>query len=359
MLNRVRRALAGEGSVQGEEASAAAALKRSARNRYRRWNTSGSTDERSTVAEDASLRIFDGFADIKAHYDGPRLSRQDGVFAIGSCFAREIEQHLFEQGARVLSLTHEAILDSAFRDADGRGRISYFHRYTPQAIWQDMARAFDAIPEWDEAASLLFRCGRNVYDFDLAWTDSSDLSAKATLARRRGAAERAKGLRDASCVIITLGLIEAWLHRPTGLWCNQVHPRVLSRASGDFEFRLTSYEETLEHLEAMHSLLRIHGRADVQLVVTVSPVPLQTTFTDQDIVEANTESKAVLRAAAAAFVRRHANVHYFPSYEMVTYSQQKRAWKPDRAHVRGQMVRDVVSRFMALYYRPVEEAPAP
>lgn len=331
-----------------------AVLRRAGANRHRRWNTSESSAERSLIPQDASVRIFDGYADVKAGYDGPRLSRQDGVFAIGSCFAREVEHYLAEHGARVLSLTHEAILDPAFHDADGRERSTYFHRYTPQAIRQDMARAFDAVEGWDEEASLLFPVGRNVYDFDLAWTESSDLSPAATLARRRAAAGRARGLKDAACVVVTLGLIEAWRHRPSGLWCNQIHPRVLKGRPGEFELQLTTYEETLACLEDMHALLRAHGRPDVQLVVTVSPVPLQMTFTDQDIIEANAESKAVLRAAAGAFVRRHANAHYFPSYEMVAYSHPKRAWKADRVHVRAGLVAEIVARFMALYYRPVE-----
>lgn len=352
MLSRVRRALAGGGFWPNDATSAAATLRRGAENAFGRWHT-GPSGAPGASAEDASVRIFGDFADVRAQYDGPRLSRQDGVFTIGSCFAREIAHHLDEQGARVLSLTEEMSELAAFQAADGRGAASYFHRFTPQAIWQEVARAFDAIPGWDEEASLLFPMGRNLYDFDVTWIDGSDLSRAAVLERRRAATARSRRLKDASCVIITLGLIEAWRHRPSGLWCNKVHPRVL-KGSDDFEFHLTSYEETLECLEKVHGLLRAHGRPDVQMVVTVSPVPLQVTFTGRDVVEANTESKAVLRAAAAAFERRHENVHYFPSYEMVTLSMVKRAWRPDRLHVRSQLVSQIVQRFMALYYRPVE-----
>jgi len=88
------------------------------------------------------------------------------------------------------------------------------------------------------------------------------------------------------------------------------------------------------------------------MVVTVSPVPLQVTFSGKDIVVANMDSKATLRAAAAEFVRKHDNAHYFPSYEMVVYSHTKLAWRPDRLHVNKGMVGRIVSQFIDAYYQP-------
>jgi hypothetical protein len=103
-------------------------------------------------------------------------------------------------------------------------------------------------------------------------------------------------------------------------------------------------------LEAIHDLLRrrhLDGR--FQMVMTVSPAPLSATFTDQDIVVANAESKAVLRAAAA-FTAGREDVHYFPSYEMAAYSSPALAWRPDRVHVTGKLTRHIVKTFMRAYY---------
>jgi hypothetical protein len=328
------------------------ALRGGGANPYRHWNTGAGSAYRSTSPNDGASRIFERFADVKARYDGPRLSRDDGVYAIGSCFAREVEQHLYHQGARVLSLSHQVTGRSAFQDADGRARNTYFHRYTPQSLAQEVARAFDAVPGWSDDSTLIFRYGARHLDFDLGWTDGADFSREAVLERRRGAREISRGLADASRVILTLGLIEAWRHRPTGLWCNRVNPAVLKGSKNDFELCVTSYEEVLACLEDILGLLRARGRPNVQLVVTVSPVPLQQTFTDRDIVIANAEAKGVLRAAAAAFVRRHGDVHYFPSYETVIFSDPAAAWKPDRVHVEGGLVREIVTRFTNLYYAP-------
>jgi hypothetical protein len=52
--------------------------------------------------------------------------------------------------------------------------------------------------------------------------------------------------------------------------------------------------------------------------LTVSPVPLTATYTDEHVLVATTHSKAILRAAASAVVTEFANVYYFPAYEIIT-----------------------------------------
>jgi hypothetical protein len=51
----------------------------------------------------------------------------------------------------------------------------------------------------------------------------------------------------------------------------------------------------------------------------VSPVALERTFRDLDVVIANMESKATLRAVAGQICREFPNVHYLPSYELFAY----------------------------------------
>jgi hypothetical protein len=110
----------------------------------------------------------------------------------------------------------------------------------------------------------------------------------------------------------------------------------------------------------MHDLIARHHRdGQFQMVVTVSPVPLSATFSGQDIVVANMESKSILRAAARALVDRHANVSYFPSYEMVLYSAQEKAWRPDRIHVNPELVAHITGRFVASYLTAPAPAPVP
>ena len=58
--------------------------------------------------------------------------------------------------------------------------------------------------------------------------------------------------------------------------------------------------------------------ADLQIILTVSPVALLATMEERHVLQATTYSKSVLRVAAEEAVRRFGNVHYFASYEIIT-----------------------------------------
>lgn len=74
------------------------------------------------------------------------------------------------------------------------------------------------------------------------------------------------------------------------------------------------------------------------------------TFSGQDVVVANERSKATLRAAADTFCTDNPGVRYFPSYELVRFSDTEVAWRPDRVHVQRRMVEHVVGNFVDAYF---------
>jgi hypothetical protein len=122
------------------------------------------------------------------------------------------------------------------------------------------------------------------------------------------------------------------------------------------ELHVLSFAETLSHLNAMHSLIREHCKPGALFVVTVSPIPLTFTYTDRDVIEANAESKATLRAAAGEFCRDHGDVVYFPSYEMATLADPATVWRGDKRHVEKPFVRHIVDQFVRHF---LERAPKP
>jgi hypothetical protein len=333
--------------IDGEQA-----LANRKRNPRHSWNGSGSSETASGAPDDASSRIFTRLARIRPGYDGPRHELSDPVFTMGSCFAREIEAALIASGGNVVSVDGR-IDRPEFRDAEGRVRSGFFHRYTPRSMLQELKQAFGEAPGWSDNA-LLFRQSRKdgVSDLNYCTFAGADESEAAVRTRRTLAAELVRRAAEAKLVILTLGLIEAWFHKPSGLYANAPAPGVLARHAKDFELRLIDVEDATACLEAIHDLLRRrHQTGDFQLVVTVSPVPMASTFTTRDVVVANAESKAVLRAAAGAFTAGRKGVHYFPSYEMVTMTDPALAWRPDRLHVNGKITRGIVKTFMKAYYR--------
>jgi hypothetical protein len=107
----------------------------------------------------------------------------------------------------------------------------------------------------------------------------------------------------------------------------------------------------MDALDRIHRLLSEHGHPQLEILVTVSPVPLDATFTGADVVTANSYSKSVLRAAASEWSQNHRNISYFPSYEIVMNSARDRAWFMDGRHVRHDMVAHVMEVFADAYAR--------
>jgi hypothetical protein len=55
----------------------------------------------------------------------------------------------------------------------------------------------------------------------------------------------------------------------------------------------------------------------VKFLLTVSPVPLTATASDQHVLVATTYSKSVLRAVAGKLAMEFDNVDYFPSFDLI------------------------------------------
>jgi len=333
-----------------ETFAAAEALLNYRKNQFNKWNVSKSSSVLGTDPTNASNRVYSGFADIRVPKGSKRFTRSDKVFAMGSCFAREIERALVDSGLEVVSVDRALINRPEFIDINGRTRDGFFHRFTPRSMWQEFKRSFDELENWSDDC-LIFQSRGQFFDANYWAIPGFDYSPAAIAARRSVARHLVRRVSEARVIVLTLGFIEAWRHRPTGLWLNYVDPAVLHRRSEEFEFCLLDVDEVLLCLEEILEMIRRHHNTkDHPLFLTVSPVPLGSTFTQSDIVVANTNSKATLRAAAGVFSSRHPDVTYYPSYEMVVHSHPEVAWRPDRLHVNGDMVRHVVSTFQEAFF---------
>ena len=175
----------------------------------------------------------------------------------------------------------------------------------------------------------------------------------AVLLEDRAAADAAADalFKDAAVVVVTLGLIETWRNPVTGNTYRQIpHPAVFPDLGAAFH-RLT-VDEMLDDLERIRRVIR--DTIGAAMVVTTSPVPLHTTFTALDVRVANMESKSRIRAAVSEFVDRHADVHYFHSYEMVmTAERQSDYFREDGRHIQRPAVRYIISEFLRLFADPV------
>jgi hypothetical protein len=284
------------------------------------------------------------------------LQREDKLFAIGSCFARGIESALVEQEMAVLSRATE--FDS-FPAINNEMKLGFTNKYSTFSIYNELRWALDPAEEFPRKS--LVDIGNGVF-YDPHTNPALQLAGFEETIRRREIIE-AVTRRVAQCrvVIVTLGLVEVWRDKIANVFINTAPiPPALHCHPDRYEFHITNFTENFSNLEHIHTLLSRFGHPDVQVVVTVSPVPLEATFSSEDVVIANTYSKSILRAAAQEWAATHKNVHYFPSYEIVQNSDRKVTWEGDLRHVKGEVVYHIMNLFLRHYFAgpPVTELSA-
>jgi hypothetical protein len=262
---------------------------------------------------------------------------RDRVFTIGSCFARNVEGALHSLGMDVASRT-DAFDGHAMRDT-GEPR-SFTNKYNTEAIRNELRWALEDRGGFPPEAVVRMPDGR--FQDPHGGPDLEFSDAATTLQRHRLLTAVARQIVGCRIVVITLGLNETFFDTATGLYTNVTPWAEPER----FRFRVLPFERVMDGLEDIHRLLTEHGHPDLQIVVTVSPVPMWVTFTGQDVVLANTATKSLLRTAAGAWTRNHANVHYFPGYEIVLNSARSVVWEPDGRHVRSPFVRQIMDLFV-------------
>ena len=281
----------------------------------------------------------------KPHFDTPfRLIEGESIFTIGSCFARHIEQSLGERGFAIPIqdlLTKEASLFNVSGD--------FLNNYGTPSIAQELAWALDENSPFDPATGMAEIVPGGFVDMHLPGR-VKPAPYDVVLQRRAAIRSVTRKIKECRVVIITLGLAEVWYDTIGRSYLN-IAPRqpLQIREPNRYELHVLTFDETLHHLRRALDLIRANCRSDVQVLLTVSPVPMTQTFRAMDVAVANAYSKSVLRTAAEHAVYEYDNVHYFPSFESVTLSERSIAWQEDMIHVTRRLVDVNVGRMVAAF----------
>jgi len=274
------------------------------------------------------------------------IQPSDQLFAIGSCFARGIERALLARKMPVLSAAPEfASFETIGPEVTGLG---FTNKYNTFSILNELRWALDPAAKFPEASIVDLAEG---LCYDPHTNPTLPMADRGETLRRRSILTQVNA-RVASCrvLIMTLGLVEVWRDIEADIVINTTPPpEALARYPGRYEFQVSNFGENLANLDQIHALLQRFGHPDTQIIVTVSPVPLMATFTQQDVVVANAFSKSLLRTAAQEWAAAHSNVNYFPSYEMVVNSARDAAWLEDLRHVQGRLVNHIMDTFLKHY----------
>ncbi len=274
-----------------------------------------------------------------------KIGSSDTIFAIGSCFARNVERALATAGKVVLSRNFDlGAIGEGLGDA-----ANFFNKYSIHSVINEVRWALerDSFP----GAQLFYEIGRQSYSDCQLGLAKLEHPIEDILAFRHRYLDAIAQVATADVVILTLGYVETWYDRELGLYLNVAPPvRLVKKTPERFEFRVMSYADVLQGLEELYALLLRHRTKPLKMLVTVSPVPLLATFRNMDVLVANAYSKSVQRAALEEFVRGKPGVDYFPSFEFVTLSNPTIAWsRGDYRHVSPDVVNRIMSDVLSNY----------
>lgn len=334
-------------------AQGAAAARRSMKENARATWSARTPNANALDALNASNRIGQGALEIGI---APKfaISASKPVFALGSCFAREIEEALDAAGLEVPTLCDDLfghpLLRTAAKEGGALRPRSYLNRYNTMSMLSEVRHLLGCEPGL-EAGRLIYPVGAGTAA-DLHYSQALPQVDVARSIERRALVRARLGdaIRGSSLFVLTLGLAEAWYDVAERIYLNNTPgPRVMAAFADRLEVHLTDFGQHLEALETLHDALAGVAGTALRIVVTVSPVPLEKTFFGWDVISTNSYSKSMLRAAAHAFACNHANVDYFPSYEIVTGSARDIAWNWDQRHVPAPLVRHITDTFCRHY----------
>lgn len=230
--------------------------------------------------------------------------------SVGSCFAQHVGSWL--TGENVVYL--QSNIDKSLKTSFGLGNV-----YTPRTFLQWLEFALDETPT-DLLNSDTFHVDdQGVWDLmrpHIAAPYSSLDHAQA--ARAEVAKEFVEHLQASDVLFFTLGLTESWkdqkdLHYP-------ICPAAKHAVKQTYTFHNFTVAEIESDLERVIATLQKLNPA-LEVIFTVSPVPLTATATDAHVLVATWHSKSILRVAASTMTDKFPHVGYFPSFEIVNSPQ--------------------------------------
>lgn len=281
-----------------------------------------------------------------------KITRNQKIATAGSCFAQHIARHLKKSGfnfyiaERAHPLINEDLsLEYGYEDFSAR----YGNVYTIRQLLQLFQMAFGRFNPQEKAWKSSDGC----------WIDPfrPKVQPGGFRSQQELSFDRMQHLRavkkmflDLDIFIFTMGLTECWSSRSDGA----VFPICPGVAGGQFSkkkyfFSNLSFTENKNDLILfIESLKKINPRAKV--ILTVSPVPLIATATDNHILTATSYSKAVLRCLCEEIQAKYKHIMYFPSYEIITSAFNRGAYfGSDLRSVTEDGVEHVMKVFLGMF----------
>ena len=268
-------------------------------------------------------------------------------FTMGSCFAEEIRKALIKHGLTALPEYEKFEFDVSQIKIDelpGRPHLNYYNTFS---IRQELAwtLGFETRPRdvW-EIRDRFFRSGKNVYQ---------DPYKRLVVARDENVLQKhlkqinktiLDGINKAEFFVFTFGMAEVFRNEKTGFVAAQKPAYSGGGGIKETKFHSSLVAENIKNIQMICDMLDSHRNQQIPIVLTVSPVPLERTFSSNDIFIANNEGKSKLRAAVSEVASQRQNVFYFPAFDIIQAIGND-AFKPDGRHIKEEVIEAITASF--------------
>ncbi len=276
------------------------------------------------------------------------IHKSDRIATAGSCFSQRIGNNLVRRGATFMDMEPAPpvfnTLDEARRWGYGVFSCRYGNIYTSRQLLQLFDEAHgDRIP-----GERVWEKGGRYFDALRPGIDpvGQAIAGDVIELRQRHLDAVRKMFAQLDVFVFTMGLTEGWELRSDGTMFAVAPGTIAGSYQPDrYRFRnLRAHEIIADITEFWHKLRRVNASA--RMLLTVSPVPMAATATENHILVANSYSKSTLRVVAGDLAQDLPDVHYFPSYEMVaSHNSRGMFYEPDLRHVNQSGVNLVMDQF--------------
>lgn len=289
----------------------------------------------------------------------PLINLGEKVVSAGSCFAANLIPHLIGAGFHYLRTEYNhPVLQAIAPENFSYGKFSagYGNIYTARQLRQLQDRCLGRFTPVEDR---LIVGDRIIDPFRPGLRNSARSHAEFERLRDQHFRSVVEAFSSCDVFVFTFGLTEAWRSREDGA----IYPACPGTVAGTFdparhEFVNLTVGEVVSDFSAFLEALRSYN-SRARFILTVSPVPLVATATDQHVVIANSYSKSVLRVAVEELCRLHEAVTYFPAYEIVVGPQSPPDYlEADRRNPSEKAIRHVMRAFLSACHQPSPEVTA-
>ncbi|MDD3444861.1 MAG: GSCFA domain-containing protein [Zavarzinia sp.] len=271
----------------------------------------------------------------------------DAVATFGSCFAQHIGNALQDRGFRwMITETPPAGLSpknmTAFNYNVFSARTGNIYTTSLLRQWVSWATGESTPPDevWEGKDGIIDPFRPRVEPGGFESVEEMRRSRAVTIDAFRA------GLEKARYFVFTLGLTESWVNKSGGY----EYPMCPGTVAGTFdetehEFVNQDFLTVYRNLAASFGMIRRLNKG-IRFILTVSPVPLTATNSDEHVLVATMYSKSVLRAVAGQFCQKGSAIDYFPSYEIINSPVFRNAFfEPNQRNVSAYGVNFVMDHF--------------